>query len=86
MIRKTFGFAALMMGATLTGCATTSQVDEQYGDSVRSTMAKQRIQPQPSDGTTPEGDGVRTESVLKVYRTTVGDPTAVGDTSTVTTD
>jgi hypothetical protein len=85
MNHKIFGFAALMLGATLTGCAT-SQTEEEFGNSVRATMAEQRMQPQPSDGTTPSGDGQRTESVLNVYRNMVGDPTPVVNTRAVEKD
>ena len=82
MNRKLFGFAALVIGATLTGCAS-SQTESEFGNSVRATMADQRMQPQPNDGTTPVGDGQRTENVLNVYRTMVGDPTPVTNSRAV---
>ena len=82
MTRTVFGFVALVIGATLTGCSS-SQTESQFGNSVRATMADQRLAPQPSDGTTPSGDGQRTENVLKVYRSMVGDPTPVVNARTV---
>ena len=85
MNRKIIGFAALAIGATLTGCAT-SQSEAEFGNSVRATMADQRMQPQPSDGTTPSSDGQRTENVLKVYRSMVGDPTPVVNSRAVEQD
>lgn len=86
MNRTAFGFAALLIGATLTGCASSSQTEAEFGNSVRDAMADQRMQPQPSDGTTPSGDGQRTENVLKVYRSMVGDPTPVVNSRAVEQD
>lgn len=57
------------------GCASTL-TEETYGDSVRSVVAAQRLEPQPRE---PEvsTDGARMESVLSIYRTWVGDPLPV---------
>ncbi len=79
MIRTVFAFTALLTGATLTGCAS-SQTEAQFGNAVRSTIADQRMQPQPPDGAPAGTDGQRVESVLSVYRTRVGDPAPVVNT------
>ncbi len=68
-------FLLLTTGLTLAGCAS-SPVEDAYGDSVRSVVAAQRIEPQPRE---PEltTDGARLEGVMTIYRTWVGDPQPV---------
>jgi hypothetical protein len=65
-----------MLFALLSGCAAT-ETEKQFGNAVRDTLAQQRIQPQPADDEPVTGDGPRTENVIHVYRSNMGDPGGV---------
>lgn len=66
----------LLCSAALLGCAA-SPTERDFGDSVRHTIAQQRIAPQPAPETPQGTDGQRLESVMSVYRSMVGDPLPV---------
>jgi hypothetical protein len=75
-IQSVFG-ALTIAGVILSGGCATSATEQDFGNSVRHTMAMQRTPPAPAPATEPTLDGERLESVLSVYRTMVGDPTPV---------
>jgi len=68
----------LMLAFTLTyGCASgPTQVEEDYGNSVRDWRAQQTLNPTPVADTTPveQTDGQRMDNALNSYRKSVGDP------------
>ena len=75
--------ATAMLFALLSGCAAT-ETEKQFGNAVRDTLAQQRMTPQPADDGVLTGDGPRTENVINVYRSNMGDPNSVVNTRKVT--
>ena len=77
MFHKASAIATMVLGtalsAVLGGCAT-SATEEQFGNAVRDTLAQQRIAPEPAEDAVLSGDGARTENVINVYRSNMGDP------------
>lgn len=73
---------AMLLGL-LGGCAAT-ETEKQFGNAVRDTLAQQRVEPQPAGDDPAMGDGPRTENVIHVYRSNMGDPAAVTGARKVT--
>lgn len=66
--------AMLITLATLGGCDTygPTATERDYGNSVRSMVRNQTANPTPADtASVPDGDGVRSDNALNVYRTDV---------------
>lgn len=76
IIEATLRIATVVWAAMLIGCAA-SPTERTFGDSVRHTIAQQRVAPQPAPDTPVGTDGQRLESVMSVYRSMVGDPLPV---------
>lgn len=74
MSRPLYNACGCLALALLVGCAGASPTERSFGDSVRATTAAQRLAPgaETEDGLA--GDGQRTENVISVYRSEVGDP------------
>lgn len=74
--------ALVAVGALTMGCASTA-VEDQFGDSVRHTMAAQIVNKDaaenPPAGALDGIDGNRVQSILRVYREDVSKPEKVSD-------
>jgi len=71
--------AILITLAAIGGCETTPTATEtDYGNSVRSMVCNQTLNPEPAD-TSPvdSGDGARVQNAIDVYRKDVAQPESV---------
>jgi hypothetical protein len=75
---KLAGVAAMLITlASLSGCDTygPTATERDYGNSVRSMVRNQTANPDPADTeSVADGDGVRTDNALEVYRADVTKP------------
>lgn len=67
---------AIALCAALTGCAQ-SALEEDFGNSVRSMISAQTLNPNPEPAGESSGDGQRLEGVLEDYRKTNATRTSV---------
>ena len=70
----------LLMAFSCAACETTSQTEDDFGNSVRNMVAKQSMDskgPLAADEPLDSGDGRRLDYVNTVYQTSVGDPAPV---------
>lgn len=72
----TKSIALLALCAALSACAQTP-LEEDFGNSVRSMISAQTLNPEPEAGDPESGDGQRLEGVLGDYRGTVTKRTSV---------
>jgi hypothetical protein len=66
---------ALLVAVGLGGCSTRSELERDFGNSVRHMVRSQQVETAPAD-TDPvrRGDGERLNGVLEAYRTDVSRP------------
>ncbi len=68
--------AVLAVCAALSACTQTA-TEKDFGNSVRSMISAQTLNPEPQAGNPESGDGQRLEGVLEDYRGTVTKRTSV---------